>query len=66
MWVDQVTYEGLHATRKIPGYHDEALKGSWKGFRSIRLSLGYRAFYTIQSDGLLTFVAIERVNKHEY
>jgi proteic killer suppression protein len=65
-WIDQVTHEGLEATRKIAGYHDEPLKGEWKGFRSIRLSQSYRAFYTLKDDGMLKFVAVERINKHEY
>lgn len=30
-WVESVTENGLHYTRKIPGYHDEPLKGDRKG-----------------------------------
>lgn len=42
-WVEDVEERGIEAVRKIPGYHDEPLKGVLKGQRSIRLSKGYRA-----------------------
>lgn len=35
-WVDDVETRGLEEVRKIPGYHDEALKGERAGQRSIR------------------------------
>ena len=50
-WVGSVQAVGLEATRKTPGYHDEPLKGEWGGYRSIRLSLSYRAIYSVQDDG---------------
>ncbi len=56
----------LEETRKIPGYHDEPLKGKWKGHRSIRLSKAYRAIYEINEDGQLTIIEIVEVSKHEY
>ena len=37
-WVEAVEHDGLEATRRIPGYHDEPLKGQRQGRRSIRLS----------------------------
>jgi proteic killer suppression protein len=37
-WVDTVERDGLHEVRRIPGYHDEPLKGERQGQRSIRLS----------------------------
>ncbi|SMF47662.1 hypothetical protein [Pseudobacteriovorax antillogorgiicola] len=40
-WVSQVQDYGIEEVRKIPGFHDEPLKGKRKGQRSIRLlSLG--------------------------
>lgn len=30
-WVESVASEGVREVRKIPGYHDEALKGKRKG-----------------------------------
>ncbi len=41
---------GLSEVRKVPGYHDEPLKGQRKGQRSIRLSRSYRAIYVIEEE----------------
>ena len=65
-WADQVAESGLANIRKIKGYHDEPLKGQWKGFRSIRLSKAYRAIYIIKSESKIEFVSIEEVSKHGY
>jgi proteic killer suppression protein len=65
-WVAQVRINGVEEIRKFPSYHDEPLKGKWLGYRSIRLNKAYRAFYTLRHDGTVTFVQIERVNKHDY
>ncbi len=43
-WAMQVEMLGINKVRKIPGYHDEPLKGKRKRQRSIRLSKAYRAF----------------------
>jgi len=64
-WVDAVGHKGLSEVRKIPGYHDEPLKGKRKNQRSIRLNIAYRAIYMIRED-VLQFVEIQEVNKHEY
>ena len=64
-WVRAVEQTGLEEVRKVPGFHDEPLKGKRSGQRSIRLSLAYRAFYTLQGE-TLKFVCIEEVSKHEY
>ena len=66
IWVDAVGHYGLNEVRKIPGYHDEPLKGKRKGQRSIRLTIAYRAIYTINKSGLIKFVEVKEVNKHEY
>ncbi len=65
-WAKSVELRGLREIRKIPGYHDEPLKGDRKGQRSIRLSKAYRAIYTEEHDGTVNLVVIEEVNKHEY
>jgi proteic killer suppression protein len=65
-WTKLVRDSGLYETRKISSYHDEPLKGKWQGYRSIRLSKAYRAFYTLQVNGSVQLVRVERVNKHEY
>lgn len=64
-WIESIETDGLQETRKIPGYHDEPLKGKRQGQRSIRLSRSYRAIYEIRKQGI-EFVSIEEVNKHEY
>ncbi len=64
-WVEDVESRGIEEVRKIPGYHDEPLRGELKGLRSIRLSRGYRAYYRIV-DGSIRFVSVERIDKHEY
>ncbi|MBI4971523.1 MAG: type II toxin-antitoxin system mRNA interferase toxin, RelE/StbE family [Candidatus Omnitrophica bacterium] len=50
--------------RLIKGFHDEALKGNWSGFRSSRLSLHYRVIYRILGEQL--FVQVMDVNAHDY
>jgi toxin HigB-1 len=65
-WIRAVQLQGLHEVRKIPGFHDEPLKGDRAGQRSIRLSVHYRAIYVIKADGGVEFVSIEEVTKHGY
>lgn len=65
-WVDGIEKEGISVIRKIPGYHDEPLKGKWLGHRSIRLNNSYRAIYTEHSTSEFVIIRIEEVNKHEY
>ncbi len=65
-WIEAVENDGLEEVRKIPGFHDEPLKGYRRGQRSIRLSRAYRAIYEIRNDGSVEFVEIQEVNKHEY
>ena len=64
-WIMEVERIGLEEVRKIPGYHDEPLKGKLAGLRSIRLSKSYRAYYRITKDHI-EFVTVEGVDKHEY
>ncbi len=65
-WIDAVGRMGLREVKKIPGYHDEPLKGKRRGQRSIRLNIAYRAIYVINKEGNVEFVEIKEVNKHEY
>lgn len=65
-WIDSVAHDGLLAIRKIPGFHDEPLKGNRKGQRSIRLSKAYRAIYIIGQHGNIEIAEIIEVNKHDY
>ena len=65
VWVRSVESYGLEEVRRVPGYHDEPLKGQRAGQRSIRLSRSYRAIYVI-AQGNVEFVSVEEVHKHEY
>ena len=65
IWVAAVELDGVEEVRKVPGYHDEPLKGNRAGQRSIRLSRAYRAIYEIEKD-TIEFVSVEEVSKHDY
>ncbi len=65
-WVEDVGRIGLSEVRKVPGYHDEPLKGQRKGQRSIRLSRNYRAIYITEDNKKIALVKILEVNKHDY
>ena len=65
-WVKQITIDGIQKVRKIPGLHDEPLKGDRQGQRSVRLSRTYRAIYRMLRDNELELVQVEEINKHEY
>ncbi len=65
-WVDLIVHEGLLAARRIPGYHDELLRGERMGHRSIRLNRAYRAIYRISELGDVEVVDVLEVNKHKY
>jgi proteic killer suppression protein len=65
-WVRSVELDGIRATRLLPGYHDEPLKGERKGQRSVRLSKGYRVIYEETESGDIVLIGVLEVNKHEY
>jgi proteic killer suppression protein len=65
IWVAAVEHDGLEEVRKLPGYHDEPLRGDRAGQRSIRLSRSYRAIYEVMEDKA-KFVSVEEVSKHGY
>ena len=64
-WVEAIEIEGLYQVKKLPGLHDEPLKGKRRGQRSVRLNRSYRAIYTIEGD-TITFIFVREVTKHEY
>ena len=65
-WAHFVQDRGLRMVRLMSGYHDEPLKGDRKGQRSIRLSIHYRAIYTVAVDGAIEIVTVQEVTKHDY
>jgi addiction module RelE/StbE family toxin len=64
LWKRIVELDGPRGLRLIRGFHDEALKGRWKGYRSSRLTLQWRVIYKIE-DGQFEVYVIE-INPHDY
>lgn len=65
-WIDVVRAQGLESVRRIPGFHDEPLKGYRFGQRSIRLNKAYRAIYEIEEQRTVRVIEIKEVTKHDY
>jgi toxin HigB-1 len=63
-WKDIVMISGPSGLKMIRGFHDEALRGEWKGFRSSRLGGQYRVIYTVEND--LILVKVMQVTPHDY
>lgn len=63
-WKRIVEVSGPQGLRLIKGFHDESLRGDWKGFRSSRLGIQWRVIYKIEK-GLLE-VHVFEVNPHKY
>lgn len=64
VWKRVVELDGPQGLRAIKGYHDEALKGKWEGYRSSRLNRQWRVIYKIEAASFEVFVV--EVNPHEY
>jgi addiction module RelE/StbE family toxin len=52
------------SSRRVMGFHDEALSGTWKGHRSSRLGIHYRVIYSVLR-GELTVHVVD-ITKHDY
>ena len=63
-WKDIVTISGPQGLRLIKGFHDEALRGEWKGHRSSRLGHQYRVIYRAVANEIL--VQVIDVTAHDY
>ena len=63
-WKDIVEVSGPPGLREIKGFHDEALRGEWKGHRSSRLGLQYRVIYKIEANQLRVLVL--EMTSHDY
>jgi mRNA-degrading endonuclease RelE of RelBE toxin-antitoxin system len=46
-WKDIATISGPSGLRLIKGFHDEALRGEARGYRSSRLGSKYRVIYRV-------------------
>ena len=63
-WKDIVYLSGPEGLRLIKGFHDEALKGEWQGYRSSRLGIQYRLIYSIKKKML--YVKVIDITPHDY
>lgn len=63
-WKDIAAMSGPPGLRAIKGFHDEALSGDWKGYRSSHLGLQWRVIYRVVADVLL--VQVVQVTPHGY
>ena len=63
-WKDIVRISGPVGLRAIKGFHDEALKGEWKGHRSSRLGIQHRLIYQIVEQELV--VLVMDITAHDY
>lgn len=48
----------------IKGFHDEALSGKWKGYRSSRLGIQYRVIYRVIAAGQT--LQVVSITAHDY
>ncbi len=63
-WIWAIKEAGLRAAQQSPGLHDEPLKGTRTGQRSIRLNRSYRLIYRIVEKQI--HIELLEVHKHEY
>lgn len=66
LWVALVVESGAREVRRRKGFHDEPLKGTRRGQRSVRLNRAYRAIYRERETGEIELIEVLEVNKHEY
>ncbi|HEC97132.1 MAG TPA: type II toxin-antitoxin system mRNA interferase toxin, RelE/StbE family [Nitrospirae bacterium] len=63
-WKDIVRISGPEGLRFIKGFHDESLRGEWKGFRSSRLGIKLRIVYKVIEKDIL--VQVISITSHDY
>jgi len=63
-WKDIAMISGPPGLRLIREFHDEALRGEWRGYRSSRLGLQYRVIYRVIPDQAVFQVV--HVTPHDY
>ncbi|MBN4054706.1 type II toxin-antitoxin system mRNA interferase toxin, RelE/StbE family [Nitrospira defluvii] len=63
-WKDIVSISSPQGLKLIKGFHDEALKGKWVGYRSSRLGLQYRVIYRIENEKV--YVEVIDITSHDY
>jgi len=63
-WKDIVRISGPAGLKAIKGFHDEALRGEWKGHRSSRLGIQHRLIYRVVAQELIVLVI--DITAHDY
>ena len=63
-WKDIVRISGPAGLRLIKGFHDEALRGEWKGHRSSRLGIQYRVIYEVETQDVAVYLI--ELTAHDY
>ena len=63
-WKDIVRISSPVGLRLIKGFHDEVLKGQWKGHRSSRLGIQHRLIYKVEERRILILVV--DITPHDY
>ena len=63
-WKDIINVSGPDGLRLIKEFHDESLRGEWKGFRSSRLGRQFRVINKAERNQVL--VQVVNINAHDY
>lgn len=63
-WKDIVVISGPAGLRLIKGFHDETLRGEWRGHRSSRLGLQYRLIYRVENKKF--YVQVIDISAHDH
>ena len=63
-WKDIVVLSGPAGLRRIKGFHDESLRGEWKGHRSSRPGLQFRVIYKTLKDKVM--IQVVNLSPHDY
>jgi len=63
-WKDIISLSSPEGLKMIKGFHDESLRGKWKGYRSSRLGDKYRVIYNIRKKDVL--VQVVSLTPHNY
>lgn len=64
IWKDIVRVSGPQGLRLIKGFHDEALRGEWRGYRSSRLGMQFRVVYRLDVKEQAALVV--NITAHDY
>ena len=64
IWKRIVELEGPEGLKRIKGFHDEVLKGDWRGYRSSRLTRQWRVIYGMEKKAFEVYII--DINPHSY